>query len=701
MYLCRVVLAVSSLLLAKATTPNECIKQFDGKTSEIFEILPGGAWDNLQNVEGYRVFDIAYNQCRTTADQKFLIPDAYTVEPVKTMELEFFAESFDNSEGYTSATSRSINSDYSSCESRFFGWEKGTVSGSFSSDAQFSKQKRLETNSTVIRVSARFPRYKVSLASDAGINSVFRERLLKIAALMEENQSEMAKYESQVLIRDFGTNIISSILVGGSLVKEDYIVRDSSSNSDSSSSNAGLRFQAGESFNKIFFQSASNQGFSLALNKSKNVADDYAKRVVYSKITTYGGSLMQSSTFKVDEWETQLEQNLVAIDRSGMPISSFITPFVLPEINAETVFKLEELVSNAAADYYKHNVIYGCTDPSKSNFNSKANVDDGTCGLNINNYMFGGVYQTCDESDGDFCDHFTQVNPRTNAYSCPEGYRSTLFWKARKSYSAICRSLHYLDFDCWSKCKNKEYNEIEYSVYWCSPVAKTPAAGFLFGGMWDPAYRGNPAAFGDFCPLGYSKMTIGLDLRLCYADDILNNRKRSIPFGGFYSSRNGNPLAGSNRPKRCSRQFSSNLVSIDEADDIYYCAVDCDDDDNDDYSAKKFQPNRLVRPPFMKRPLVKQADLTKAMIKMNTLQEATLTLSNLQKTDAKISKQETQLLSQSTNTQTPNDSPSSNNTGAIIFGTVGCGVVLAVVIAVFVYARKKKRQNQEYTHLAN
>lgn len=699
MHLYRVVFAVSSILVASAIadTPNECLKQFDGKTSEIFEIFPGGAWDNLKNMEGFRVFDIAYNQCRTTADQKFLIPDDFTVEPVKTMELEFFAENFDHENSYKSVTSPSINADYSSCESSMFGWEKSSVSGSFSSDAQFSKQKSLETNSTVLRVSARFPRYKVSLKSDAGINSAFREQLLKIAALMDENQDEMAKYESQVLIRDYGTNIISSILVGGALVKEDYITRDDSSKKDSD--DASLRLQAGESFNKIFFPSTETKGFLPTVNTNKSSADDYAKRVVYSKITTYGGSLMQSSTFKVDEWESALEQNLVAIDRSGMPISSFVTPFVLPEVDAETVFKLEQMVSNAAADYYKHNVIYGCTNPTMANFNSKANVDDGSCGLNTENNMFGGVYQTCTESDGDFCDHFSQVNARTNAYSCPEGYRSTLFWKARKSYSAICRSLHYLDFDCWSKCKNKEYNEIEYSVYWCSPVSKNPAAGFLFGGMWDPAYRGNPATCGDFCPLGYSKVTLGLNLRLCFADDVLDYRKRSIPFGGFYSSRNGNPLAGSNKAKRCTRQFSSNLVSIDETDDIYFCGVlDNDDDDDDNYKSKKFQANRLVRPPFMKRPMVKQTDLTTAMVKMNTLQEATLKLSKLQKADAKISTDETKYLAQNTNRE-PSSQGSSNNSG-IIIGTVACGVILVAVISVYVYARRKRRSNQEYTTLS-
>ncbi|VDI40234.1 Hypothetical predicted protein [Mytilus galloprovincialis] len=61
-----------------------------------------------------------------------------------------------------------------------------------------------------------------------------------------------------------------------------------------------------------------------------------------------------------------------------------------------------------------------------------------------------------------------------------------------------------------------EYTEIEYSVYWCSPnvpQGKPPqSAGFLFGGMWNPSYQKNPVTGGNYCPCGFSEVTLGVDL---------------------------------------------------------------------------------------------------------------------------------------------------------------------------------------------
>lgn len=46
----------------------------------VLEVLPGGGWDNLRNVDMGRVMDLTYTNCKTTEDGQYIIPDeVYTI----------------------------------------------------------------------------------------------------------------------------------------------------------------------------------------------------------------------------------------------------------------------------------------------------------------------------------------------------------------------------------------------------------------------------------------------------------------------------------------------------------------------------------------------------------------------------------------------------------------------------------------------
>uniref|UniRef100_A0A3Q4MQ72 Uncharacterized protein n=1 Tax=Neolamprologus brichardi TaxID=32507 RepID=A0A3Q4MQ72_NEOBR len=47
------------------------------------EVLPGGGWDNLRNMDMGRVMNLSYFQCQTTEDGLYLIPDEVFVIPHK------------------------------------------------------------------------------------------------------------------------------------------------------------------------------------------------------------------------------------------------------------------------------------------------------------------------------------------------------------------------------------------------------------------------------------------------------------------------------------------------------------------------------------------------------------------------------------------------------------------------------------------
>ena len=48
------------------------------------EVLPGGGWDNLRNVDAGIVMKLNYSQCLTTDDGRYLVPDGIHATPKKS-----------------------------------------------------------------------------------------------------------------------------------------------------------------------------------------------------------------------------------------------------------------------------------------------------------------------------------------------------------------------------------------------------------------------------------------------------------------------------------------------------------------------------------------------------------------------------------------------------------------------------------------
>lgn len=57
-------------------------------TIPALEVLPGGGWDNLRNLDMGRVMNFSYSQCQTTEDGVYLIPDEVFVIPQKVSGVE-------------------------------------------------------------------------------------------------------------------------------------------------------------------------------------------------------------------------------------------------------------------------------------------------------------------------------------------------------------------------------------------------------------------------------------------------------------------------------------------------------------------------------------------------------------------------------------------------------------------------------------
>lgn len=66
-------------------------------------------------------------------------------------------------------------------------------------------------------------------------------------------------------------------------------------------------------------------------------------------------------------------------------------------------------------------------------------------------------------------------------------------------------------------------------------------------------------------------MMITSNVRVCISDDYEHGKKFAVPFGGFYSCRNGNPLVNGTFDKTCPKEFSNHFATIDVDCKIQYC----------------------------------------------------------------------------------------------------------------------------------
>lgn len=570
-----------------------------------FEVLPGGGWDNLRNQHMGVVSVMNYSKCKISDDGKYLIPDNVYLYPVKKSKVEAFAELYDHWNNYSSTTTRSVNAEASG---KFV---FGSISGSFSSEFESVKKHQVEDKSVTTRVQMRHVLYTAKLQPDSGLQPAFKTRLLEIASHLQHNNTAYANFLAQILVRDFGTHFIASVNAGAVLAKVDHLTKKFVA--DFTEDKSKITASASASFFGAFGAKA-----SYSQTTDKQDLDQYTKNTVYSTVYTFGGPPFRVN-FTINQWEDQMQDELVAVDRSGDPLHYAITPGSLPELSEDSTFELANVVEKAITQYYKHNTITGCTKMDSPNFSFQANLDDGSCESPYNNYTFGGVYQTCEfdrSPAGNPCEPLLQKNPLTSEYKCSEGYEAVLVHQGRTPQSCH-RDCH----GCWLffRCCNTNCGYATYSTYWCIAKAEVPLnTGYMFGGIYSKVLK-NPVTQTASCPLKFYPLRFGTTMQVCVSDDYELGFQQSVPFGGFFSCSAGNPLgvkksavSGSQGepnldmfvsqsgppgwPKSCPNGYSQHLGAIEEDCEINYCV-----------KSNVFNSQGLPiirRPPYMSTPKI-------------------------------------------------------------------------------------------------
>jgi hypothetical protein len=539
-------------------------------------VLPGLGFDNLRNLDVGRVYNISYSGCQISNDGLYILPDGINVEPVLNSEVDYSAEVFSHFDDYKSATAVSLNvaAKYSGVFS--------SVSGKFSTDYQSTKSKMVNSKSHSVRVGLRHHVYSVHINPDTGLHPSFKSRILDIAANIQNNNTELAHFLTDLLIRDYGTHVVTSVEAGASLHQTTFLSRDFIKNSFGSK--IDISTTASASFFDVF-----SLGLNFTFSHSHSKTNSFRNSTTYSHAVTHGGPPFKLSNFSYRDWENGLLDNLVAIDRRGQPIYSAITSVTIPELPPLLLSQTIQYVDEAVSKYYKINTHYGCTDPSSPNFNFQANIDDNSCHISRHNHTFGGIYQTCSNppSQGyDVCEALSAVqnNPLTGQASCPEGYHSVLLHTGtltktinKNNCKKHCK---FLIFNCRTICeKDNKIYYAKYHAYWCAFPPNTtvpPDSGYMFGGVYTSKQQ-NPLTGARSCPMSFYPLHFGEDIKVCVSNDI-EGAPHSLPFGGFMSCTKGNPLAATSfqflmriYPHHCPSRYSQFLLTVDQGCIVNYC----------------------------------------------------------------------------------------------------------------------------------
>lgn len=160
-----------------------------------------------------------------------------------------------------------------------------------------------------------------------------------------------------------------------------------------------------------------------------------------------------------------------------------------------------------------------------------------------------------------------QKNPQTQAFACPDGFEKVLLHEetthgAQQQHK--CDSC-FIFFDC---CHGQSYYaSATYTSYWCRAKPNSIVqqdSGFLFGGLYSDRIN-NFVTQTKSCPQYFIPMMVASNIRVCTSDDYELDGKFAVPFGGFYSCQNGNPLT--NRKKSCPKSLATILYDCE----IEYC----------------------------------------------------------------------------------------------------------------------------------
>lgn len=558
--------------------------------------IPGHGWDSLQDKQMGSVFRTDYSKCKTTLDGRFLIPNNYEAIVTKSSDIQMSTDMVQHWKNYTSLTSKSFNLklgiDLSSWDIQI------QLSSSFSDDYQKVKDNMMEFGAAAVRVSIQHDQYQVLSTPSAMLNEQIEKLFYDVIDALEVNNTDRAECLLEFIVRDYGTHYVTRVHAGAMLVQENYV--ETLDKKQMEGYNKEIKAAAAISFLELIKLPKTNYGMS----ENWQMLEEYKSMTRSSRTRTFGGpDFLIGMTAK--EWQERIGHDLVAIDKSGDPIFYLITPTRFPNTPPEILEIMLLQLKTVVKDYLVYNMHVGCMDPESTNFDVTANIDS-PCqeSYTYEGHQLGGIYIQCSLSSyrheaGNPCKTKSQKNPLTGDFSCPNGFSSVLInsWQdeqtTQKSECDQKCSGWWIFKKCNLVCNNNWYTSYaDLKSYWCSPTqSNSGQSGYMFGGAFSTttnnAYTGRKT-----CPQDYFKLKLSEDSWVCVANA---DQKQKTEFGGFFSCKSSNPLAGNSvaiSQKGCQSGFRQSIVTVDDHCQISYCYKPFPK------TTQSYRNAELIRPPF-------------------------------------------------------------------------------------------------------
>jgi hypothetical protein len=176
----------------------------------------GFGWDYLEDVFKYPVLEMTYQQNKLTDDEKYKIPDCIIAHSIKKVIYEDTVEIIESGKNYRSMYSKSL------------GFSLGLAFSSFGFGGAFSKEFTNINNeqqfSKTVTARAELINLQYNLVANlnqCNLTKDFADSIVEIADLLKDEQVEMARYRSQMLVKNYGTHFLTETDFGGIMYLRD------------------------------------------------------------------------------------------------------------------------------------------------------------------------------------------------------------------------------------------------------------------------------------------------------------------------------------------------------------------------------------------------------------------------------------------------------------------------------------------------
>lgn len=304
-------------------------------------------FDALRSLDQGQLYQYNYSICQLSPDGQHLLPNNFRLVPISHSQVDLTAEVFDSYSDWKSETSHSLNVNAKVSYAH--------INAKFSMDYQKTKSKVVKDKSRSTRIGLRHHLYSVEINPDSQLNPMFKSRIYDIAANIQNNNSKIAHYLSELLVRDYGTHVVTSVDAGAILSQTSFF--QDQSETDTQKSHLSISASASASFYSVFSIS-----MKYAFSSDESQTKSFQQSTTSSYTTTHGGPPFKlGNNFTYSDWENEIEDNLVAIDRRGEPLYSVITPTTVPELPTVMISQVSKYLYKAITRYYKVNTHTGCS----------------------------------------------------------------------------------------------------------------------------------------------------------------------------------------------------------------------------------------------------------------------------------------------------------------------------------------------------